>query len=433
MFIANLTNLRKSVCNLRKAYPSMLRRLLHTWLWLACLLCLLFLGQMQATAQPSGTYTVQPGDTLGEIATRFGLTPDALAAANAIENINVISVGQQLIIPGTQQILPFTASHPGETLEQVAARWNLPLEQLSALNELDAGARLFPGQPVYLPPTAQIGSSLRFGSVEAVHYPRQVIQGRTAWLEVESSRPLSISVEWNQLPLPLAVEDQENGRSYYRAHIPVPALLGPGEFPLQVSYTTRSGAIVRRTFPVQVVAGNYTRQEINLPPDRGALLEPELMAAENALVIEAWSATDTPVQWRGPFQRPISEEYRTTSPYGIRRSYNGGPYNTYHAGQDFGAPVGVPVTAPAAGIVALADPLTVRGNAVIIDHGRGLFTGYWHLSEMVVEVGQQVDTGDLLGLVGNTGLSTGAHLHWELRIYGIAVDPMQFLDEPLFP
>jgi murein DD-endopeptidase MepM/ murein hydrolase activator NlpD len=70
---------------------------------------------------------------------------------------------------------------------------------------------------------------------------------------------------------------------------------------------------------------------------------------------------------------------------------------------------------------------------VIIDHGRGLFTGYWHLSEMVVEVGQQVDTGDLLGLVGNTGLSTGAHLHWELRIYGIAVDPMQFIDEPLFP
>jgi murein DD-endopeptidase MepM/ murein hydrolase activator NlpD len=91
----------------------------------------------------------------------------------------------------------------------------------------------------------------------------------------------------------------------------------------------------------------------------------------------------------------------------------------------------VTVTAPADAIVALAEPLQVRGNAVILDHGRGVFTGYWHLSELRVTPGQRVAAGDLLGLVGNTGLSTGAHLHWELRIYGIAVDPMQFLAEPL--
>ena len=81
----------------------------------------------------------------------------------------------------------------------------------------------------------------------------------------------------------------------------------------------------------------------------------------------------------------------------------------------------------------LAEPLQVRGNAVIIDHGRGVFTGYWHLSEIYVTVGQQVVPGQMIGLVGTTGLSTGAHLHWEFRIYGIAVDPLQFLDEPLIP
>jgi murein DD-endopeptidase MepM/ murein hydrolase activator NlpD len=72
----------------------------------------------------------------------------------------------------------------------------------------------------------------------------------------------------------------------------------------------------------------------------------------------------------------------------------------------------------------------VRGNAILIDHGGGVFTGYWHLSELAASEGQVVEVGDLLGLVGTTGLSTGAHLHWELRIYGIAVDPMQFLNEP---
>jgi murein DD-endopeptidase MepM/ murein hydrolase activator NlpD len=104
---------------------------------------------------------------------------------------------------------------------------------------------------------------------------------------------------------------------------------------------------------------------------------------------------------------------------------------SYHAGQDFGAPTGVAIFAPADGTVAMAEPLDVRGNVVILDHGRGIFTGYWHLSEIMVSPGQQVRTGDVLGLVGTTGLSTGAHLHWELRVYTIAVDPMQFLEEPL--
>ena len=80
----------------------------------------------------------------------------------------------------------------------------------------------------------------------------------------------------------------------------------------------------------------------------------------------------------------------------------------------------------------LAEPLAVRGNAVIIDHGQGVFSGYWHMSEINVTPGVQVAVGDVLGLVGNTGLSTGAHLHWELRIGGVAVDAMQFLDEPPF-
>lgn len=117
------------------------------------------------------------------------------------------------------------------------------------------------------------------------------------------------------------------------------------------------------------------------------------------------------------------------------RNYDSGvnSMDSFHAGQDFGAPVGVPVTAPAAGVVSLAEPLSIRGNAVILDHGRGVYTGYWHSSGLRVTPGQAVNIGDVIGLVGNTGLSTGAHLHWELRIDGVAVDPMQFVDEAIFP
>lgn len=412
---------------------SRLRRSLAIAFWFCGLAGMLFFAPLTAAAQDGATYTVQPGDTLGQIATRFGVSVEALAAANSISDINVLAVGQVLVIPGASQTLPFVASYPGETLEDVALRWGIPADQLAAINKLDQSARLFPGQPVYLPPSIPAGEAFRFGSITELHYPSQIVQGKTGWLSLQSRRPLSLTVEWNGLPLAMAAHPLLDGEVRYTAHIPVPALLGPGPFPLGLSYPTRSGVPVRHTAFIDVAAGNYPSQAINLPPDRGALLAPELVQAELITVTTAWGATDTPIQWAGPFLRPIVEEYQTTSAYGIRRSYDGGPYDNYHAGQDFGAPVGVTVTAPAAGIVSLAAPLIVRGNVVILDHGRGVFTGYWHLSDILVEVGQRVDAGDLLGLVGNTGLSTGAHLHWELRIYGIAVDPMQFLTEPLFP
>ena len=80
--------------------------------------------------------------------------------------------------------------------------------------------------------------------------------------------------------------------------------------------------------------------------------------------------------------------------------------------------------APADGKVVLAEPLQVRGQVVILDHGLGVMSGYWHLSQIDVTAGQFVEEGQVIGLVGNTGLSTGSHLHWEVRVGGVPVDPI---------
>jgi len=125
-----------------------------------------------------------------------------------------------------------------------------------------------------------------------------------------------------------------------------------------------------------------------------------------------------PPRWTEPFQFPIGEGFHRTSPYGTRRSYNGGPVSSYHAGSDWGAPEGTPIIAPAPGVIVLAEPLFVRGGAVIIDHGAGVYSNFWHMSQIDVKPGDVVQTGDQLGLVGSTGLSTGAHLHWEIRVNG---------------
>ena len=100
---------------------------------------------------------------------------------------------------------------------------------------------------------------------------------------------------------------------------------------------------------------------------------------------------------------------------------------SYHSGHDYGADTGEPVLAPITGTVVLAEPLQVRGKVVILDHGLGVFTGFWHLSQIDVEAGQVVGRGEQVGLVGNTGLSTGPHLHWEMRVHNMPVNPIQWM------
>jgi murein DD-endopeptidase MepM/ murein hydrolase activator NlpD len=99
---------------------------------------------------------------------------------------------------------------------------------------------------------------------------------------------------------------------------------------------------------------------------------------------------------------------------------------------DFGGGNGLPITAPAPGVVVFAGTLDIRGNATIIDHGWGVYSGFWHQSEFKVKVGDLVETGQVIGLVGGTGRVTGAHLHWEVWVNGIQVNPMGWL-ETVYP
>jgi murein DD-endopeptidase MepM/ murein hydrolase activator NlpD len=135
-------------------------------------------------------------------------------------------------------------------------------------------------------------------------------------------------------------------------------------------------------------------------------------------------ATTTPAQlWQGAFIWP--HEGRITSPFGISRDYGDGR-SSAHGGVDISGEVGAPVIAAASGQVALAAELRVRGNAVILDHGLGVYSGYYHLSEILVQEGQQVAQGEIIGRLGNTGLSTGAHLHWEMSVGGVLVNPLEW-------
>ncbi|ADN01613.1 M23 family metallopeptidase [Spirochaeta thermophila] len=123
---------------------------------------------------------------------------------------------------------------------------------------------------------------------------------------------------------------------------------------------------------------------------------------------------------------PVSEG-RFSSWFGDERLYryaNGGTDSSRHTGVDIAAPEGTPVHVPARAVVVLVRDRIVTGRTVVLRHGPGIYSLYYHLSSIAVEEGDEVEPGDLLGTVGSTGLATGAHLHWEVRVQGVPVDPL---------
>lgn len=405
---------------------------------ITCLI-LLLLAPVPALAQePAGTaeppvYVVQAGDTLFRIAQRFGTTVEAIAAANDLQDPSLIRVGQRLIIPTDQPELvpepepepePEGRIHPvrpGETLPALAFRYGATVWGLARANGLARWDLLWPGQGLVIPPsTAPHAGVPRRPAVVVAPVP--VAQGQTMVIQVEGEGELQLS-GW-LMGQELAFVSEE-GR--YWALVGFDPLVPAGSFPLALQVVeVSSGDQLTMQETLTVTEGSFSTLRLAIPTSRQSLLDATLVEAERKKVNAVFAQVSPARLWSGTFALPLAGELRTTSPYGQLRAYGNGPPSSYHAGHDFGADKGTPVMAPITGTVALAEPLQVRGKAIIIDHGLGVFSAYWHLSQIDVVVGQTVSKGQVIGLVGNSGLSTGAHLHWEVRVHNTPVNPLQW-------
>ena len=132
----------------------------------------------------------------------------------------------------------------------------------------------------------------------------------------------------------------------------------------------------------------------------------------------------TPRLWSTGVVMPRSS--RVTSPFGTGREFNG-QVTSRHMGLDLEGAIGDTVVAAAAGVVALVEPFLLAGNVVYLNHGGGLVTAYFHLSEQLVQVGDTVPAGAPVGRVGITGRVTGPHLHWVVRYGSTSVDPLSLV------
>lgn len=149
------------------------------------------------------------------------------------------------------------------------------------------------------------------------------------------------------------------------------------------------------------------------------------IARENARATEIGRrAHFTEPMWTAPFLHP--RESRITSTFGTGRSFNG-RVTSRHLGVDFSGNVGAPVRAANRGVVALVDTFFLAGKVIYLDHGAGIVTGYFHLSDASVSIGDTVERGQRIGSVGESGRVTGPHLHWSARYGALAVNPLDLL------
>jgi len=213
------------------------------------------------------------------------------------------------------------------------------------------------------------------------------------------------------------------GTCYY----PIDLLDKPGPIAIALWVTGQKGFA-----RISVEATDYGTEEITLPdipqanPSREDLMRD---ARDRALLGKIWRTKEGPAQFTLPLGAPV-RPMSVGKSFGVKRVYNGKVAEQAHMGSDYDSPVGSPILAVAAGTVVFADEMFFEGNAVFIDHGDGLISMYFHLSDINIKAGQEVRKGETLGREGATGRATGPHLWFGVRWHDARINPKFLLEEP---
>ena len=220
----------------------------------------------------------------------------------------------------------------------------------------------------------------------------------------------------------LPAESESADGEAYVAYVPVWYAQEPGDYTVDVT-----AGEYKESFTVSIGPAEFTEQHMTISSSTVASTTGDDANADYAEKVKSQFHThDDEKYWEGLFIQPV--DARVSTEFGLYRYTNGSTTAKRHTGIDLAAAAGTPVPASNRGRIVFAGEVIMTGNTVIIEHGGGLKTYYLHMSEIDCEVGQMVEQGDIIGLVGSTGYSTGAHLHFEVRIGEYAINPWRLFD-----
>ncbi len=386
-------------------------------------LLLLALIAQPTTAQGNGRspLIIQPGDSWTALALRFQVAEAALHELNPHMNpLRPPAIGTEVVLPETAVEQSGVLLRPKGNLLATAVVHQVSPWSLAIRNNRSSPYRPTLYQPILVPAEDTVPRDLPpgFASLElsqGVGVPGQAVGFRGQLVE---GGAVTAFLGDNEMDV-----------------------FANGEFLVGLTGTGAFFGTQQPTLHIQVGDAPPWRQpwQFRDPTDweyqqltltgAAAEIDQQSIAEERERLFAIWEQNSGPAQWQAPFQLPINSYLTISSTFGARRSYNGGPYRSYHEGVDFAAYGGTPVLAAATGTVVVAEFLYVRGGAVIIDHGLGIYSGYYHMSSIAVAPGDVVTTGQIVGEVGTTGLSTGNHLHWDLLVDAVWVDAQAWLDQ----
>lgn len=441
---------------------------------MCCLLAWLVASQAVAQEQTDATLTlhvVQRGENLFRIALQYDLFAEQVAQANGLLVTDSLLPGQRLLIPlgafdSTPTPLPtaipastaaptWSADKPtlaiavdaphsfarnggmpeaylhtvaaGETLFVIGLQYNLTVDTIAQANDMANPNLLSIGQQLAVP-GIELPSLTRVLPDDVLAFtidPLVFKEGKTARIELWTRDAMTIAGTF--IEQDLQVITREAGKRHNML-VGVPMFTPTAIYPLELTLVDAAGNKQLISANIQVISGGYFRQSLTINDNE--LLAREVEEAEIAQLAEIAAIFSPQRAWEGSLRLPAASNMNAF--FGTLRSYNGSPFNRYHSGVDFAGATGSSVRATAAGEVKLVERLQIRGNIVMLDHGWGVYSLYAHLNETHAQVGAQVDAGEVIGTIGSTGRSTGPHLHWEVWVNSVNVDPLQWVNE-IFP
>ncbi|MBA1437875.1 MAG: M23 family metallopeptidase [Epsilonproteobacteria bacterium] len=253
----------------------------------------------------------------------------------------------------------------------------------------------------------------------------QVANGKTASITFAKQKGVVYSyVEMGKKKFPIVQVPHDKG-SYFSL-IPVSYYEKAKPQELFVHYK-KDGQKQKTMLYLDVVKGSYAFEEIKVDPGKVNPKSKQVrdrIAKEYNEAMKIYNTVTPKLYISKPFILPLQS--KITSDFGKARVYNGS-HKGYHSGTDFRAKVGTPIVATNDGKVVFVKDRFYSGGTVIIDHGEGIYSCYFHLSQFKVTKGQMVKRGEVIALSGKSGRVTGPHLHFSARINGIQVDPLQFV------
>lgn len=250
--------------------------------------------------------------------------------------------------------------------------------------------------------------------------PKIAWQGKTMAVYVDSDKKLS---EVEGMFLDKKIKFFPAGKKF-RGMVGIPLDQKPGKYRLWLKTKAKDGSTFELDKIVKVWATKFGKAWLRFPPAKKKLMVRKLIDEEWAEIEKTLTIEASEERWEGRFIKPV--EGKITMAFGTHQYING-KKRGQHRGVDLRAKMGTPVKAPNSGIVVFAKILKAFGGTMVIDHGQGIHTLYFHLSKISAKVGERVSKGEIIGYTGSSGIATGPHLHWGMSVHNVRVDPMQWV------